>query len=97
MNVVLMDGVTVELDEVNKTLNFRHIIFQPGDGTRYDIVLVPDPYGGILVIWPGKSTWRYYERDYLKFLHGDECAYAHEAIWNYLEYYERYKMLTSSE
>tara|TARA_Y100001963_G_scaffold143363_1_gene214160 strand:+ start:54 stop:299 length:246 start_codon:yes stop_codon:yes gene_type:complete len=72
-------------DEVNSYLNIRHIIFQPGDGTNYDIVLVPDPYGGILAIWPGNSTWRYYEGEYLKFLHGVENAWTRKAIWNYLE------------
>lgn len=75
----------IEKDEVDKTLNIRHIIFSPGDGTRYDIVLVPDPYGGILVIWPGQSTWRYYEGDYLKWLHGKENEWTRKAIWNYLE------------
>ena len=62
-----------------------HFDFQPGDGTRYDIVTVPDPYGGVLVIWPGQSTWRYYRGDYLKFLHGDNNKWTQKAIFNYLE------------
>ena len=62
-----------------------HHIIQPGDGTRYDFVTVEDPYGGILVIWPGHSTWRYHADDRLKFLHGQECEYARKAIWNELQ------------
>jgi len=63
----------------------KHCIFQPGDGTCYDIVCVDDPYGGVLVIWPGQSTWRYHEGDRLKFLHGKLNKWTKEAIWNYLE------------
>lgn len=63
----------------------EHYDISPGDGTRYDFVTCPDPYGGLLVIWPGHSTWRYYAGDYLKFLHGQECEYARKAIWNHLE------------
>jgi hypothetical protein len=54
-----------------------HIVFEPrnANGSRYDLVAVPDPYGGILIIWPGVCTWRYHAsgRGYegeLKFLHG---------------------------
>jgi len=79
----------IEKDEVDTITNTRHIIFSPGDGTRYDIVLVADPYGGILVIWPNQSTWRYYEGDYLKFLHGKENKFTQRAIWNYLEKYRK--------
>jgi signal peptidase I len=74
----------IELDEIGAT-DTRQIIFQPGDGTRYDIVLIDDPYGGVLVIWPGDSTWRWYKNDYLKFLHGKNNEYTRRAIWNYLE------------
>ena len=63
----------------------KHCIFQPGDGTCYDILCVDDPYGGILVIWPNQSTWRYHEGDQLKFLHGVNNEYTRKAIWNYLE------------
>lgn len=61
-----------------------HHIIQPGDGTCYDFVTIDDPYGGILVIWPGHSTWRFYPKGELKFLHGRECEYAREAILNEL-------------
>jgi len=62
-----------------------HYDVSPGDGTRYDFVTVDDPYGGVLVIWPGQSTWRWYPDDYLKFLHGTECEYARKAIYEHLQ------------
>lgn len=58
-----------------------HIEFEPrnANGSRYDLVTVPDPYGGILVIWPGVCTWRYHfppskvcAGGELKFLHGKQ-------------------------
>tara|TARA_R100001463_G_scaffold10005_1_gene29653 strand:- start:2177 stop:2383 length:207 start_codon:yes stop_codon:yes gene_type:complete len=62
-----------------------HFDFQPGDGTRYDIVTTEDPYGGVLVIWPNNSTWRYHQGDRLKFLHGKYNEYTEKAIFDYLE------------
>ena len=63
----------------------KHHIIEPGDGTRYDFVTCDDPYGGVLVIWAGHSTWRYYKDDYLKFLHGQDCQYARRAIYDHLQ------------
>ena len=31
-------------------MNCEHLIFQT-DGTRYDLVLTDDPYGGVIVAW----------------------------------------------
>jgi len=59
--------------------------FQPGDGTRYNLVTVDDPHGGVLVICNNSSLWRYHPRDFLKFLCGNENKYTHEAIWLHLE------------
>lgn len=43
-----------------------HIIFE-SQGTCFDLVLTPDPYGGILVVWPaGRQFWRWYAGDRLK-------------------------------
>ena len=40
------------------TLASEHIVFET-DGTRYDLVLTDDPYGGVLVIWPATGyVWR---------------------------------------
>ena len=69
----------------SSSLNGCHYEVSPGDGPRYDFVTVEDPYGGVLVIWPGHSTWRWYEDDYLKFLHGQECEYARKAIYEHLQ------------
>lgn len=59
--------------------------FQPGDGTRYNLVTVYDPHGGILVICNNSSLWRYHPGDVLKFLCGNENDYTRRAIWNHLE------------
>jgi len=59
--------------------------FQPGDGTRYNLVTVDDPHGGVLVICNNSSLWRYYQGDYLKFLCGNENEYTRRAIFNELE------------
>ena len=62
----------------------EHIIFEM-EGTRYDLVLVSDPYGGILVIWPqGKQFWRWYRGDYLKVLCKCNSNDTHN-IFTYLE------------
>jgi hypothetical protein len=59
--------------------------FQPGDGTRYNLVTVDDPHGGLLVICNNSSLWRYHQGDILKFLCGNENEYTRRAIWNHLE------------
>jgi len=59
--------------------------FQPGDGTRYNLVTVDDPHGGVLVICNNKSLWRYHAGDMLKFLCGNDNEYTRRAIWNHLE------------
>ena len=59
--------------------------FEPGDGTRYNLVTVDDPHGGVLVICNNSSLWRYYQDDYLKFLCGNENEYTRRAIFNHLE------------
>ena len=59
--------------------------FQPGDGTRYNLVTVDNPHGGVLVICNNSSLWRYYQGDYLKFLCGNENEYTRRAIFNHLE------------
>ena len=62
--------------------------FQPGDGTRYHLVTVDDPNGGVLVVWIHGATWRYHRDDYLKFLHGNECEFARKAIYDHLQEFE---------
>lgn len=37
---------------------------QPGNGTRYDIIAMLDPNGGVLVCWPITGwTYRYFSRE----------------------------------
>lgn len=68
-----------------------HIVFEPrnNNGSRYDLVTVPDPYGGILVIWPGVCTWRYHaslhSEGELKFLHGKFNPVDTLAVREYLD------------
>lgn len=65
--------------------NSNHEVFE-ADGTRYDLVLVDDPYGGILVIWPqGKQFWRYHPNDRLKPLNAMCNDYDTRNIFAYLE------------
>jgi len=59
--------------------------FQPGDGTRYNLVTVDDPHGGLLVICNSNSLWRYHAGDQLKHLCGNSNIYTCKAIWEYLE------------
>jgi len=43
-----------------------HVIFE-ADGTKYDLVMTNDPYGGVLVVWPqGRQFWRWHVNDRLK-------------------------------
>lgn len=59
--------------------------FQPGDGTRYILHLMPSEHGGIFVICHEHSLWRYHRGDTLKFLCGRENDFTRRAIWNMLE------------
>ena len=61
-----------------------HIIFEQ-EGTRFDLVLTEDPYGGVLVMWPaGRQFWRYHPGDRLKPLM--LCSqHDTELIFNFLE------------
>lgn len=62
-----------------------HYEFQT-DGTRYDLVLVDDPYGGIIVAWTSTGyLWRYYEGDYLKPLSNDYNPHDAKNIFDWLE------------
>jgi len=66
-------------------LNAKQIEFQT-DGTRYDLVLVNDPYGGIIVAWTSTGyLWRYYEGDYLKPLSNDYNPHDAKNIFDWLE------------
>jgi len=57
------------------------IEFQPGNGTRYELTMVNDPHGGVLVVWPTQATYRWYPRyGELKFLHGRLNEYDMKAI-----------------
>lgn len=63
--------------------------FQPGNGTRYEITLVDDPHGGILVVWPNQATYRFYPRNSeLKHLHGNRNEYDMEAIRKFLDFHK---------
>ncbi len=63
----------------------EHLVFQ-ADGTRYDLILVDDPYGGVVVVWTSTGyLWRWYKEDYLKPLSKDCNKYDAINIWNYLE------------
>lgn len=62
----------------------EHLIFE-AEGTRYDLVLVSDPYGGILVVWPATGqVWRWHRDDRLKPL-GDNNIHDGNNIFNFLE------------
>jgi len=66
-------------------LDAKHLEFQTDD-TRYDLVLVDDPYGGIIVAWTSTGYfWRYYEGDYLKPLSNDYNPHDAKNIFDYLE------------
>lgn len=64
--------------------NPTHMVFE-ADGTRYDLVLVNDPYGGVLVAWPATGyLWRWHPGDRIKPL-GECNEYDAHAIFCYLE------------
>ena len=71
-----------------------HLVFEPRQktGSRYDLVVSWDPYGGELVIWPGVCTWRYFaprkigsSEGELKFLHGKYNPVDTLAVREYLD------------
>ncbi len=69
--------------------NSEHLVFET-DGTRYDLVLVDDPYGGVLVIWPSTGyLWRWYNGDYLKSLSKNTNDYDAINIFKFLEHGDR--------
>ena len=64
--------------------NPTHMVFE-ADGTRYDLILVNDPYGGVLVAWPATGyLWRWHPSDRLKPL-GTCNAHDGKNIFAYLE------------
>ena len=63
----------------------KTVEFQPGNGTRYEITMVDDPHGGVLVVWPTQATYRWYPGyGELKHLHGNLNIYDMQAIQEYL-------------
>ena len=66
-------------------MNCEHLIFQ-ADGTRYDLVLGDDPYGGVLVAWPATGyLWRWYANDRLAPLSSNCNPFDAENIFAHLE------------
>ena len=69
----------------------RYFEFQPGNGTRYSIILYTNPHGGIDVSWPKEATYRWHpsenkeEPGYLQFLHGKENEFDMHAILIWLD------------
>jgi hypothetical protein len=70
---------------VNLLFNPSHMIFE-SDGTRYDLVLVNDPYGGVLVAWPATGyLYRWHTGDRLKSLTKNDNPFDRTNIFVYLE------------
>ena len=66
-------------------MNSEHLIFQT-DGTRYDLVLVDDPYGGVIVVWTSTGyLWRWYPEDRMKPLNRNSNKHDAQNIFHYLE------------
>ena len=66
-------------------MNCEHLIFQT-DGTRYDLVLVDDPYGGVIVAWTSTGyLWRWDQGDRMKPLNRNSNEHDARNIFNYLE------------
>jgi|TARA_R110001632_G_scaffold228260_1_gene363317 hypothetical protein len=64
--------------------------FQPGDGTRYHLTLVPEEHGGIMVVCNNSSCWRYYTKnDELKFMFGNDNDWTRKAIQDYMIYWNK--------
>jgi len=65
----------------------KTVEFQPGNGTRYEVTMVDDPHGGILVVWPTQATYRWFpDNGELKHLHGTQNIYDQQAIQEYLNF-----------
>jgi hypothetical protein len=63
----------------------KTVEFQPGNGTRYEVTMVDDPHGGILVVWPRHSTYRWFPGNGEFFhLHGKQNIYDQQAIKEFL-------------
>ena len=63
--------------------------FQPADGTRYHLTMVPEEHGGIMVVCNKSSCWRYYPlNNELKFLFGDNNDWTRKAIREYMNYWQ---------
>ena len=59
--------------------------FQPGDGTRYNLTIVPEEHGGLLVCCNHSSMWRFYpESSEIKFLCGNHNDWTEIAIVTYM-------------
>ncbi len=70
------------------SLKSWHLVFEPTprNGSRYDLVLVEDPYGGVIVVWrSAQMTWRYDDGDRMKPLSKGCNKHDAIAIFNYLE------------
>tara|TARA_R110001606_G_C15362731_1_gene648698 strand:- start:493 stop:717 length:225 start_codon:yes stop_codon:yes gene_type:complete len=69
----------------NLLFNPTHMTFET-DGTGYDLVLVNDPYGGVLVIWPVTGyLWRWYMGERLAPLSSNCNPFDADNIFAYLE------------
>lgn len=58
-----------------------HFDVQPGNGTRYDLIAMLDPYGGVLIAWSITGwLYRYYPGDEseIKQLGRDGCRNEHD-------------------
>ena len=60
---------------------YLHTEEEPGDGTRYDLVITEDPYGGYLIVWPVMGeVWRGFKDTEIKVLSKDVNPYSTQAI-----------------
>ena len=70
-----------------RSIEARHVEFQ-ADGTRYDLHLVEDVYGGTIVAWTSTGMmWRFYTNPYEIKALSKNCN-DHDAIniFRYLEH-----------
>tara|TARA_B110000444_G_scaffold260592_1_gene308186 strand:+ start:1152 stop:1454 length:303 start_codon:yes stop_codon:yes gene_type:complete len=59
---ISIDRMKISIDILGD--NRAHIIASPGDGTRYDLHVIPDVYGGDLVIWTSTGeVYRVFEKN----------------------------------
>ena len=70
---------------------YAHIEAEPGDGTCYDLVITPDPYGGFLIVWPMSigQVWRGFKDGEIKTLSKNVNPYSTQAIqkiwWKFVD------------